>query len=203
MNLAAAENNYQVQGWNTGDKLVLLGSTGATTSFDNSGSDAIVTINELGGQVTTVKVVGADLTSTDVVSASPLMLAADPITGGALLTQAELTPVAGAAINYWAAQGVDSQSLLKLQNTDVLIGNLGGQMLGSTDGNTIAIDDDAAGYGWSGSLGSVTPGKVDLFSALIHEYGHVLGYSHDQLGDELAVGERLLPLQIATSPQLI
>jgi len=34
---------------------------------------------------------------------------------------------------------------------------------------------------------------VDGLSALVHEYGHVLGYEHDVLGESLAVGERDLP----------
>ena len=66
VNLAAGENDYQVQGWNTGDKLVFLGSTGAgAPSIDNSGANSLVTITEAGGQVTTVTVLGADLTPTD------------------------------------------------------------------------------------------------------------------------------------------
>jgi hypothetical protein len=136
------------------------------------------------------------------IAANTLMLAADPITGTSVLSEDQLAPVVDAAIGYWASQGVSNYNLNQLRQTDIVIGNLGAKMIGYTDGNSITIDDDAAGYGWASSVESVTPGKVDLLSALIHEYGHVLGYSHDQLGDELAVGERLLPLQIATSSQL-
>lgn len=139
----------------------------------------------------------------NLLSDAALTLAADPITGAAMLTQAELAPIAAAAISYWATQGIDSQSLLTLHTTDVSIINLGGSMLGWADGNYIAIDDDAAGHGWATSLDVATPGKVDLYSTLIHEYGHILGCSHDRLGDQLAVGERLLPLQTTSNPLLI
>ena len=50
-----------------------------------------------------------------------------------------------------------------------------------------------AGYGWSDSLDSVDADEVDLLSVLTHEFGHVLGYDHDVMGDTLAVGERDLP----------
>ena len=82
-----------------------------------------------------------------------------------------------------------------LSKTDVLIGNLGGSTLGRTADQVITIDDDAAGHGWSTYIDSaVKEGKVDLFSALAHEYGHILGYDHDVMGETLRVGERDLPL---------
>ena len=66
VNLAAGESKYQVQGFNAGDKVVFLGSSGAgAPSIDNSGTNSIVRITEAGGQVTTVTVVGVDLLSGD------------------------------------------------------------------------------------------------------------------------------------------
>jgi hypothetical protein len=129
---------------------------------------------------------------------APLTLDGTPTVGGATLTQDQLAPVVSAAIDYWAAQGVDAQSLNQLKQTDVLIGDLGGTSLGMTigeaDGLVVKIDDDAAGYGWSTSPDAVNPNQVDLFSTLTHEFGHVLGFDHDDMGEALGVGERHLPL---------
>jgi len=57
------------------------------------------------------------------------------------------------------------------------------------------VDDDAAGHGWSTARHGVQAGKVDLFSTMVHEFGHILGYEHDELGASLAVGERHLPFE--------
>src|SRR5262249_38246240 len=69
VDLTQTQTKYQVNGFDTGttrDKLVLLGNPGATFTIDNSGADAIVTITETGGQVTTVTVVGVHLLNTDI-----------------------------------------------------------------------------------------------------------------------------------------
>ncbi|WP_372742966.1 hypothetical protein, partial [Neptunomonas sp.] len=113
--------------------------------------------------------------------------------GGEALSQDELAPVVDAAIDYWAAQGVDAEGLEMLLKTDVRIEDLGGSLLGVTSGQTVSLDDDAAGYGWSDSLDDVDADEIDLLSVLTHEFGHVLGYDHDVMGDTLAVGERDLP----------
>ena len=115
--------------------------------------------------------------------------------GGAALTKAQLAPVVGAAIDYWAAEGVKGAKLNKLRRSDVLIGDLGGISLGSTDGITVYVDDDAAGHGWSVSRDGVKAGRVDLFSAVVHEFGHMLGYEHDDMGSTLGIGERHLPFE--------
>ncbi|AMO25418.1 hypothetical protein UC35_12615 [Ramlibacter tataouinensis] len=69
VDLTLSQTKYQVNGFDVGtsrDKLVLLGNAGATFGIDNTGADAIVTVNETGGQTTTITVVGVDLLNTDV-----------------------------------------------------------------------------------------------------------------------------------------
>ena len=66
-------------------------------------------------------------------------------------------------------------------------------LLGEASGLTVRLDDDAAGYGWSDSLGGVDADEVDLLSVMTHEFGHVLGYGHDVMNEALSVGERYLP----------
>ncbi|MBD2578050.1 SdrD B-like domain-containing protein [Oscillatoria sp. FACHB-1406] len=128
--------------------------------------------------------------------ATPLTLDGTPTAGGSVLTKAQLEPIVSAAIDYWAQQGVDAKSLKQLEKTDIIIGDLGGSLLGESvrDGLIVKLDDDAAGYGWSESLDAVNPDRVDLLSALTHEFGHILGYDHSDMGEALGVGERHLPL---------
>ena len=155
----------------------------ATYKFNTDiGSDGIVDETALGGVKIEPKV-------------KTLTLRGDAITGGEVLTNDGLSPVVGAAVNYWAAQGTSNADLRKLRHADVLIGDLGGISLGGTDGINIYVDDDAAGHGWSVSPGRVEAGKVDLFSAVVHEFGHMLGYEHDVMGATLGVGERHLPFE--------
>ena len=132
----------------------------------------------------------------------PLTLDGTPTTGGEVLTEAVLAKVVDDAIDYWTEQGVDFASLQKLLNTDVRIEDLGGDLLGKTTGVVVRIDDDAAGYGWSDSLDEVDADEIDLLSALAHEFGHVLGYGHDVMDDDLGVGERDLPLDEAEDTAL-
>ena len=94
---------------------------------------------------------------------------------------------------YWSAQGISSDEMALLKNASVQISDLGGSALGYTEDGHISIDDDAAGHGWSLGIGGVARDKVDLFSVLVHEMGHVLGHSDDDMGAMIAVGERELP----------
>ena len=74
VDLARTENKYQVTGFDTAgqrDKLVLNGdATSTVQNIDNNGADSIVSIQESGGQITTITVVGVDILNTDIVHGS-------------------------------------------------------------------------------------------------------------------------------------
>ncbi len=122
----------------------------------------------------------------------------------ATLTAADVQPLLPQALARWQASGADTSALAGLS---VRIADLGGTTLGMVSGNTIWLDDDAAGWGWFvdptpwDDREFTTPGdqgeqnRMDLLSVLMHEIGHVLGHDHDDGGgvmnETLAAGERL------------
>ena len=176
-----------------------LGYVTTTTASPTVNLNYTVALTDADGDSTPNANLAITLTSS---SLSPLLLAEDPVTGGALLSQAELKPMAEAAIQFWQSQGVDAQSLETLRSVDVVTGSLAGRLLGTADPYRITLDGDGAGHGWSSSFDAVTPGQVDLYSALVHEYGHVLGYDHDRLGEQLSLGMRYLPTALASPSSL-
>ncbi len=103
-----------------------------------------------------------------------------------------LAPVVDDAVHYWRNQGAD---VSQLHHTDVVIADLSSSLLGvaSSRSNTIQIDHNAAGHGWM-NLDSPSGGNaIDLLSVVTHEFGHLLGYDHDILGESLQLGMRHLP----------
>ncbi|MFZ3285678.1 MAG: cadherin-like domain-containing protein [Telluria sp.] len=116
--------------------------------------------------------------------------------GARIVTDGEFTHVVKQAIAYWAEQGASGAGLAMLNATQVFIADLGGLTLAGVDAQGVWIDDDAAGHGWSVS-NHVVPGRVDMLSALVHEFGHLLGHEHDEMDPDLAVGQRELPMQAA------
>lgn len=154
---------------------------------------------------------GLELRATTPAGGSSLVAAGGTGTTGSgtmPLSSDQLQPILSEAIARWQAAGMDTSPLNTL---DIRIADLGGSTLGLASGNTIWLDDNAAGWGWfvdetpwedsefllAGNQGEQN--QMDLLSVLAHELGHVLGYDHTDEGvmqETLSAGVRHIPGQL-------
>jgi uncharacterized repeat protein (TIGR01451 family) len=163
---------------------------------------------------------GVDIATPLQADPTPGPVAAGPVTP---LTQAELAPVAAAAVKIWEATRLSPALAAKLEAAPVRVAHLGGPgYLGVTGADGVLIDDTAAGFGWfvdmtpsaneefgrpgvTGQLraapGSPAYGREDLLTVVLHELGHVLGlpdldpaaYPGLLMSETLPTGTRRLP----------
>ena len=136
------------------------------------------------------------------------------------MTPQQVEALVPAAVARWQEAGIAPDRLAALAAQRILVVDLPPGELGWQEGNTIAIDADASGYGWfvdatpssdsefaPGAPNSPARGRVNLLTVLMHEMGHVLGYSEDSdaantvMSEDLPVGVRRSPKPILVPPR--
>ena len=137
----------------------------------------------------------------------------------AALQEATLAALFVQARREWAASGVTTEQLARLDSVQLRVADLPGLALGQAEDGLITIDTNAAGWGWfvdatpqddaefgfgaEGRVAKAGPaaGRMDLLSVVSHEVGHLLGLHHADHGvmdDRLAAGTR--PTASALAP---
>ncbi len=116
---------------------------------------------------------GKDLTA----SYAPMLSSGDVSN----LSNVALNEAISAAMAHWVqAASLDPSMIAALSNVNFEIADLPGLTLGRAVGNTVYIDINGAGFGWSlDSTATFGSSRMDLITVAAHELGHLLGFHHD------------------------
>jgi VCBS repeat-containing protein len=199
--------------WNFGDgSAPVNGGLTQTRAFSSPATVTATVTDDDGGIGVASRIVSIPLLAGGTGAAS----AAAVIDAG-LIAQA-----IAAAQGYWSAIGADTSALaaVAVEVLDLEANMLGSTFIDADGGAHIRLDHDAAGFGWFvdatpsesseytlvngvgerfASVGDAA-GRMDLLTALVHEYGHVLGLGHGAQSssgsvmlEALSTGVRRLP----------
>ncbi len=134
------------------------------------------------------------------------------------LRQADVEGVLAQAVQFISAAPLSAEQLQALSSVEVRVANLSGTKLAKSNGNTITVDVNAARHGWfvdrtpgnnrefrapsrkglAAKPRGPAAGRMDLYTAVLHELGHVVGWEHldarkspnDIMADTLYAGLR-------------
>jgi hypothetical protein len=130
---------------------------------------------------------------TTAISARPLLVQdAAAGGGGDPLTPSLLAPVVHEAIARWHAAGVSDDRLQVLADVKLTVADVPRPYLGMNVGDQVWLSRKAAGYGWftdPGNDRAFAAGGVrgmDLLTAVMHEFGHILGMDRAGATDAMA-----------------
>ncbi|MCA9179235.1 MAG: hypothetical protein KDB14_32460 [Planctomycetales bacterium] len=163
----------------------------------NSDGYLDITFGDLGGTDPYWVVNGFDIAESTLLPAAAPELAETVGGDAAPITAEQLEAVRLAALDMYAAAGVNASELAMLANVPIQIRDMDSHSyLGLSAQNRILIDDNAAGAGWNVDVNAMPlPGQVDLLTTVLHELGHQLGHddhfedSSDLMFGRLGAGE--------------
>ena len=169
--------------------------TGQFTRFDVTGANdantdgyIAITFRDAGGIYQTgFAVNGIDIAETTTgLSGAATLLAGSAVGGGAasIVSASDLTTALNVAAMAFSQTGLSAAQQASISSVVITVASLEAGVLAKAGNGRILIDDDAAGFGWSLAADPVA-GHFDLLTAVAHELGHLLGYEHSDIVNEV------------------
>jgi hypothetical protein len=143
-----------------------------------------------------------------------------------LLADQKIERILDAAINRWSKSGASKEQIKTMRSVAILINDIPGNFIASSENGSIKLDKDGGGYGWyfdrtpdsdeefvlnkttTDFIPTIdTKGKIDLLTVLMHELGHQAGLEDEYQPKEskglmygyINPGERKMPTAIQKS----
>ena len=104
---------------------------------------------------------------------------------------------------HWTTTlGAGDPRLALFDGFTVALDDLPGLTLGVSEGTTITIDVDGAGYGWFADGFQELDGRVDVLTVVEHELGHALGFEHEDAVEHEVMRETIALIIPPSAPDL-